>query len=104
MPAPEGYYERLIERFKTSSWVLKRWKASPALFARDGSASTKFHGQAFDSTKYELIEAGWNHDHCPFCWVTISDDLDPEYLVQAYTNGYDWVCAECYAKYLEPNI
>ena len=98
----DAYAERLIARFRGSAWTLKAWQASPALFAKDGGPSTKFHGQSFDAAKYELIEDGWSHDHCPFCWVTICDDPVPEYVSEAYTNGYDWVCPDCYAKYLEP--
>jgi hypothetical protein len=90
----------MVARLRTSSWALKSWSPSPALFAKDGGPSAKFHGQAFDPTKYDLVQEGWGHDHCPFCWVTICDDPAPEDIAEAYTNGYDWVCPDCFAKHL----
>jgi hypothetical protein len=100
MAEPPSYTERFVQRLRRSTWTLKPWSASAALFARDGSASSKFHGQAFDPDEYDLIEEGWSHDHCPFCSVTICDAGDPGYVSEAYTNGYDWVCPSCHAKHL----
>lgn len=77
MAKPDVYISRLIARLSDSTWVLKPWSASSALFARKGAPSAKFHGQEFDPAKYDLVEEAWSHDHCPFCSVKISDDPVP---------------------------
>ena len=101
MTEPDVYLSRLIARLSESTWMLKPWSASSALFPKDDGPSAKFHGQEFDPAKYELVEEGWSHDHCPFCWVTISDETTPDSIAEAYTNGYDWVCPSCYVIHLK---
>jgi hypothetical protein len=64
MTEPDVYISRLMARLCDTTWVLKPWSESSALFARDGGPSAKFHGQDFDSAKYDLVEEGWSHDHC----------------------------------------
>jgi hypothetical protein len=39
-----------------------------------------------------------DHDHCYLCWKTISQHEGYDH--EAYTNGCNSVCLECYAKYL----
>lgn len=48
-----------------------------------------------------LIEKdAWSHEHCRLCWSTISEELND--FNEGYTNGNDWVCMDCYNKYLTP--
>jgi hypothetical protein len=42
--------------------------------SRDGGEwyrSTPYTGQPFDSEEYELVEGGWDHEHCDVCWARI---------------------------------
>jgi hypothetical protein len=39
-----------------------------------------------------------DHDHCELCWKTISDYI--EYDHEAYTDGHNSICIECYDKYV----
>ncbi len=40
----------------------------------------------------------WNHEHCSLCWETISEETN--FQQEGYTNGNDWLCIECYNKYI----
>lgn len=46
----------------------------------------------------------WSHDHCGICGKTILDYVSERekdaVIDEAYTNGYNWLCIECYKKYL----
>lgn len=38
-----------------------------------GTFYAPFRGQPYDSNMYELIEGGWNHEHCDVCDARIED-------------------------------
>jgi hypothetical protein len=80
-------------------WSLKTWKPSPALRGQDGH-TTQYHGQEYDPSQFELIENGWDHDHCEFCWVTIDANHREGAETEGYTNGIYWICSECYQRYI----
>lgn len=40
----------------------------------------------------------WNHEHCSLCWKIISEELNDAH--EGYTEGNDWLCEECYKKYI----
>ena len=51
--------------------------------------------------RIEVVTGGWNHDHCIECHATFSDYGDD--LRFGYCNdGYTWLCADCYEKYVAP--
>ena len=100
MAGTDPYIDRLVARLRQSRWNLETWRPSAALFSKNGRLSAKFRGQPYDPQQYELVPDGWEHDHCPFCWATICDYPSEKFLAKAYTNGYDWVCPDCFATYL----
>jgi hypothetical protein len=32
-----------------------------------------FRGEPYDPAVYELIQDGWDHEHCDVCWARIAD-------------------------------
>lgn len=46
----------------------------------------------------ELIESGWDHEHCEICLATLGPDGQPEGYV---SEGATWVCEHCYAAYVQ---
>ena len=80
-------------------WEKRPWKARDLAVAKDGSIS-------FDVTlskapaKFDLSPAAWKKDHCPICnWELFESEKEPHHGT-GYTNGRDWVCTECYQKFL----
>ncbi len=58
---------------------------------------------AADSANFELVKGGWKKDHCFICrWELFeSQNEDDAGHGTGYTNGHDWLCTECYAKFWE---
>jgi hypothetical protein len=105
MPTDEDYVRRNVERLAGHNFELKEWLPSAALFPISGSdASAKYHGQSFDPAEFRLVEDGWDHDHCPFCHITVSDRAYDGGITEGYTDGYNWVCPKCYRQHLEGEV
>jgi hypothetical protein len=56
---------------------------------------------ASDSTNFELVQGGWKKDHCFICRWEFFESNDDASHNTGYTNGHDWLCAECYTKFWE---
>ena len=89
-----------VKYCRSKKWQKASWKRRPALIAKKGGASSLYIGQTFDPEKFNLVEDGWEHDHCEICWWTLCDSDNPEENT-GYTDGKDWVCSECYEKLLQ---
>lgn len=50
----------------------------------------------------EIVPRGWDHEHCQICWWSIHESENPEIGI-GFTNGDQWVCAECYKQFIEGN-
>jgi len=56
---------------------------------------------AADSANFELAKGSWKKDHCFICrWELFESQNDSDHGT-GYTNGHDWLCTECYAKFWE---
>ncbi len=99
-------FEEKVRDFKCNAWRLEKWKKRPALVEKNGRSIAFYFGQEYDKDKFDLVEDGWNHDHCELCFKTVSDfsrkdDKDPV-VDEGYTNeNDDWLCKECYARYIQ---
>src|SRR3989442_6191087 len=56
---------------------------------------------AEDSANFELVEGGWNEVGCIICHWQLMESENPVHGT-GYTNGRDWLCTECYEKFLAP--
>lgn len=54
-------------------------------------------GVSLSYRKYVAPSKTWLHDHCVFCWATISEDGKND-LHEGYTTSdlYYWICDDCY--------
>jgi hypothetical protein len=78
-------------------WRKSKWKPRDIVIHRtDGTCSFDLE-LAKDSADYSLVKNGWKKDHCFVCrWELF--EADDEHG-QGYTNGHEWLCAECYGKF-----
>jgi len=93
-----------IELVKDTSrvWVKKTFKTTSGFWTEiDGG---KLLGKTSNN---EAIPPGaiadntaWDHEHCELCFETISDKEG--YQPEGYTDGKEWLCTDCYNKYLAP--
>ena len=56
---------------------------------------------AADTANYELVKAGWKRDHCSICRWELFESKEDAAHGTGYTNGRDWLCTECYEKFLD---
>jgi hypothetical protein len=81
-------------------WQKRPWKARDLAVGEDGKLS--FDVSLAQETKtFDLRRAGWKGDQCAICeWNLFESENEPAHST-GYTNGRDWVCAECYEKFLK---
>jgi hypothetical protein len=60
-----------------------------------------YSGQVYDPEKFELVKGGWREDHCAICWWKLCESDSAEHS-EGYTNGQDWLCTECYERFVSP--
>lgn len=85
-------------------WEVKVFKKSAGYqFPANGGGTLvgKISDQNEIPPNVEVTEGIWDHEHCGLCWTTISEQENDQH--KGYTDGKDWVCAECYDKYILPH-
>ena len=97
-----SHVEESVAYCKESLWDRAVWPPRDALVHRNGGRVSLYIGQKYDPAKIDLVKGGWNHDHCQVCWWDLYESEDPEHGV-GYTDGDDWLCSECYGKFIAPD-
>lgn len=96
-----------IEYCRSQNWQKQNWQPKPGLVRkRTGFLSiiSRYTGQDYDLRKFELAPSSWTYDNCKICSWKICDSDDPQSSI-AYTNGRDWLCSECYERFiLNPDL
>jgi ATP-dependent Clp protease ATP-binding subunit ClpA len=54
---------------------------------------------AENAAEFELVKGGWKKDHCTICRWELFESDDASHGI-GFTNGKDWLCAECYKKFI----
>ena len=89
---------------RSRHWRLQTFQVSDALaFRRDGETITR-QKKPEESVPRDakVVPGGWDHAHCALCWRKIS--LHPSDQSSGYTDGVEWLCTDCYEKYLIPRL
>jgi hypothetical protein len=95
----EGQQE--IAHSNPEQWSKEIFKAADMiLFKRpDGTSMGREYYDGEDIGDGVVVPGGWGHEHCEMCFKTIAA-YEP-YEHTGYTDGSQWVCIECYNKYIE---
>jgi len=81
-------------------WQKRPWRARDLAVQENGKMSFDV-SLAADTKNFSLRQAGWKGDECAICaWELFESENQPEHGT-GYTNGRDWVCTECYEKFLK---
>ena len=95
----EEYILIMLRRMKPGAFLRSKWEPRDVLYAKDGSRSTIYTGQAYDPEIMTLRLKAWDHDHCEACnWELIDSQGDDH--AYGYFNGYNWLCDECYRLFI----
>jgi len=57
--------------------------------------------ERFFHKKYTPYHENWEHDHCAFCSVKISEYEDDLHEGYCTLDQYHWVCSECFEDFKE---
>lgn len=80
-------------------WHKTPWKARDMAVDSEGKISFDL-ALLEDKKNFTRSPGVWKKDRCAICGWELSESADnPEHRT-AYTNGRDWVCTECYEKFL----
>jgi len=77
----------------------ENWQPRDALVSKNGIQDTIYTGQEYDKKQFHLVKDRWDHDHCLICNWKFYQSKKQE-IIEGYTNGYNWVCIECFEKVL----
>jgi hypothetical protein len=88
-------------RMNNFHWDKRPWTKADIVIARKTGKISFDLSLAADNANFELLKGGWKKDHCVVCrWELFESQSDADHGT-GYTNGHDWLCTECYAKFWE---
>lgn len=90
-----------VRRLRENRW---HWQKRPWIaldvVAGPGSGTMSFDLSLAGDAGFELLRGGWTKEYCTVCrWELFESIDDPSHGI-GYTNGRDWLCTECYEKFL----
>jgi hypothetical protein len=100
-PRNADYMRRSVKQFREISWHWEKRLWAP----RDVVVHRKTRHLSFDTSlaenkDFELVEKGWTKDQCAIChWALFAAKDKPDHST-GYTNGREWLCTECYDKFI----
>jgi hypothetical protein len=101
------YIRDAVAKCREYSWHWHKRSWTPrdvVVYREDGSVSFDLN-LVEDPAHFDLAKAGWKKDHCVVCrWELFESQDEPEHGT-GYTNGREWLCTECYEKFVaHPNF
>lgn len=89
---------------RSRHWRMQAFRPSDALaFPReeDSVVRQKLADEPA-AAEARVMPDGWDHEHCALCSQTIS--LHPGGQASGYADGRDWLCRDCYERYVLPRL
>jgi hypothetical protein len=82
-----------LATFRRCRFEPRTFHPYPCLEARDGGGWVPYRGQPFDPTAWQVVESGWDHEHCDVCSARITEGV--AYWTSAWPEQVD-LCGACY--------
>ena len=85
----------------SSVWTRKKFEKVPGIWINmDGGRILRKLSKDEEMPSDAIVDdTARDHEHCALCWQTISEY--PSDQPEGYTDGDNWLCLECYHKYIE---
>lgn len=97
------YIRRTVKKLREIAWHWEKHSWTPrdtAIHRETGKISFDL-ALAEDSKAFDIIKGGWKKDYCAICqWELFESKVAPDHAT-GYTNGRDWLCTECYEKFIK---
>jgi hypothetical protein len=97
-----AYLENLAVPLRRFAWVKQDWQPRDLLIEKATGRVMFYAGQNFDEQRFTLAKGAWPRDHCALCRWELNR-TSPERQA-GYTNGMEWLCAECYERFVAPPL
>jgi len=81
-------------------WMLQDFAPGPAIRTRGEHGwwmRSLDPGEAVPE-EAELLEAGWDHEHCAMCWAKIGTQEGAQQ--QGWVSEPHWLCPACHERYV----
>jgi ATP-dependent Clp protease ATP-binding subunit ClpA len=83
-------------------WQKRTFATSDMIIHREDQRISFETPLAEDTANFEFVKGGWKEDACKICTWKLKESDDPERGI-GYANGRDWLCCECYEKFVAPD-
>ncbi len=96
-----SYVHTVLTRCREVSWFWRKtlWTPRDVVLDRQHGLLSFDLTLVQDSANFELVKGGWKKDYCAVCrWELFESSEDVPHGM-GYTNGRDWLCAECYERF-----
>jgi ATP-dependent Clp protease ATP-binding subunit ClpA len=91
-----------VSELRTFNWHWHKTSWKPRDVAVDSEGKISFDLTLLeDKQNFTRSPGAWKKDRCTICGWELCDSADNPGHGAAYTNGRDWVCEECYEKFLK---
>lgn len=97
------YIREAVRRCREHSWHWQKqtWKPRDIVVDRQTGLISFDLTLAADATSFELVKNGWKKDHCAVCRWELYESADDPTHGTGYSNGREWVCTECYERFIQ---
>lgn len=93
-----GYVRSTVAELQKFAWRKREWKPIDVL-KEINMGRIFFDLSMREDPGFEFVPGGWPRELCALCHWELKADAGPEHA-DGYTNGREWVCSECYEKFL----
>ncbi len=95
-----GFIQKKVAQCREIAWhwEKKNWRPRDTV-VRKNNGHISFDVTLAENPDFQLVKGGWARDPCAICRWILRKSPEAERSV-GYTNGRDWVCTECYEKFL----
>ncbi len=94
--------QQVVKTLRGTSWYWEKcsWKPRDIVISCKGGAVSFDLSLAKDVENFQLVKAGWKRDCCVVCQWELFETEEVAHG-EGYTNGREWLCAECHHKFFE---
>jgi hypothetical protein len=95
------YIRDVVEKCREIAWhwEKKEWTRRDVVVNRTNGALSFDLALVEDKDNFELLKSGWKKDHCVICRWELYESDEAEHGT-GYSNGREWLCCECYERFV----
>ncbi|MGH9505132.1 MAG: Clp protease N-terminal domain-containing protein [Terriglobales bacterium] len=95
-----SYVRAQLVELRRFAWRKRPWKPLDTL-VEINSDRIFFDLSGPADPGFKLLTGGWPREFCAVCHWELGTEGGPEHS-EGFTNGREWLCTECYERFLEP--